>query len=154
MGAEDDAYLGVDEDGTPLTGGSERPSARCRPLGRTDASGGNFEGQQVVPTAVVDEIQRGASRDAFVAGDYPTLPAGATVRSGGYRTTTTACMARGIHGQAIYVDPKAEMVIARFASHPMVRTSTLIRPRCPRIARSRNIDGARGMTACRHGREI
>jgi CubicO group peptidase (beta-lactamase class C family) len=28
-------------------------------------------------------------------------------------------MARGIYGQAIYVDPKAEMVIARFASHPI-----------------------------------
>ncbi len=28
-------------------------------------------------------------------------------------------MARGIHGQAIYVDPAAEMVIARFASHPL-----------------------------------
>ena len=27
--------------------------------------------------------------------------------------------ARGIHGQAIYVDPTAEMVIARFASHPL-----------------------------------
>ncbi len=27
-------------------------------------------------------------------------------------------MARGIHGQAIYIDRKAEMVIARFASHP------------------------------------
>ena len=25
--------------------------------------------------------------------------------------------ARGIHGQALYVDPTAEMVIARFASH-------------------------------------
>ena len=30
-----------------------------------------------------------------------------------------AYMARGIHGQAIYIDPKAEMVIARFGSHPM-----------------------------------
>jgi CubicO group peptidase (beta-lactamase class C family) len=26
---------------------------------------------------------------------------------------------RGVHGQAIYIDPKAEMVIARFASHPV-----------------------------------
>mgnify|MGYP001381286389 CR=1 FL=1 len=26
-------------------------------------------------------------------------------------------MARGIHGQSIYVDPKAEMVIARYGSH-------------------------------------
>jgi CubicO group peptidase (beta-lactamase class C family) len=30
-----------------------------------------------------------------------------------------AYSARGIHGQAIYVDPVAEMVIARFGSHPV-----------------------------------
>jgi CubicO group peptidase (beta-lactamase class C family) len=28
-------------------------------------------------------------------------------------------MARGIHGQSLYIDPKAEMVIARFGSHPI-----------------------------------
>jgi hypothetical protein len=28
-------------------------------------------------------------------------------------------MARGIHGQVIYIDPKAEVVIARYASHPV-----------------------------------
>lgn len=27
-------------------------------------------------------------------------------------------MARGVYGQALYVEPKAEVVIARFASHP------------------------------------
>ena len=30
-----------------------------------------------------------------------------------------AFSARGIHGQAIYVDPVAEVVIARFGSHPI-----------------------------------
>jgi len=30
-----------------------------------------------------------------------------------------AYMARGIYGQSIWVDPKAEMVIVRYASHPM-----------------------------------
>ena len=30
-----------------------------------------------------------------------------------------AYTARGIHGQGIYVDPKAEMVIVRYASHPL-----------------------------------
>jgi CubicO group peptidase (beta-lactamase class C family) len=30
-----------------------------------------------------------------------------------------AFSARGIHGQAIYIDPTAEMVIARFGSHPL-----------------------------------
>ena len=29
-----------------------------------------------------------------------------------------AYMARGVHGQALYIDPKAEMVIARFGSAP------------------------------------
>lgn len=33
--------------------------------------------------------------------------------------------ARGIHGQAIYVDPKAEMVIARFALHPLAANVNL-----------------------------
>lgn len=28
-------------------------------------------------------------------------------------------MAVGIHGQGIYVDPAADMVIARFGSHPV-----------------------------------
>jgi len=30
-----------------------------------------------------------------------------------------AYMARGVHGQGIYIDPKAEMVISRYASHPV-----------------------------------
>ena len=30
-----------------------------------------------------------------------------------------AFMARGVHGQAIYIDPTAQMVIVRFASHPL-----------------------------------
>ncbi|MDO9432878.1 MAG: 6-aminohexanoate hydrolase, partial [Phenylobacterium sp.] len=34
-----------------------------------------------------------------------------------------AYMARGVHGQAIYIDPKAEVVIARFASHPTASNS-------------------------------
>jgi CubicO group peptidase (beta-lactamase class C family) len=33
--------------------------------------------------------------------------------------THGAYMARGIHGQALYIDPTANMVIARYASHPL-----------------------------------
>ena len=29
-----------------------------------------------------------------------------------------AVAARGVHGQTLYIDPKAEMVVVRFASHP------------------------------------
>jgi CubicO group peptidase (beta-lactamase class C family) len=34
-------------------------------------------------------------------------------------------MARGIHGQAVYIDPAAEMVIVRFASHPLAGNTNL-----------------------------
>ncbi|HNT50374.1 MAG TPA: 6-aminohexanoate hydrolase, partial [Cyclobacteriaceae bacterium] len=30
-----------------------------------------------------------------------------------------AFAARGVHGQTIYIDPAAQMVIVRFASHPI-----------------------------------
>ena len=30
---------------------------------------------------------------------------------------------RGVHGQAIYIDPAAEMVIVRLASHPVAANS-------------------------------
>jgi CubicO group peptidase (beta-lactamase class C family) len=28
-------------------------------------------------------------------------------------------MARGVHGQALYIDPKADMLIARYGSRPV-----------------------------------
>jgi CubicO group peptidase (beta-lactamase class C family) len=127
MGAEDDAYLEVDHDGVPLIGSSL--NARLRDLARFGELmrlGGKLNGQQIVPTAVVDEIRRGASREAFVAGNYPTLPGWSYhgfwwVSHDDHGVYT----ARGIHGQAIYVDPKAEMVIARFASHPLAANVNL-----------------------------
>lgn len=36
-----------------------------------------------------------------------------------------AYTARGVHEQAIFIDPKAEMVIVCFASHPEVNNSKI-----------------------------
>jgi CubicO group peptidase (beta-lactamase class C family) len=33
--------------------------------------------------------------------------------------------ASGVHGQTIYVDPTAEMVIVRFASHPQAKNASI-----------------------------
>jgi CubicO group peptidase (beta-lactamase class C family) len=121
IGAEDDAYIEVDSNGVPLTGyalnARLRDLARFGELMRLD---GTFNGQQIVPASVVQQIRRGASREAFVAGGYQTLP-GWSYHDFWWVSHDDhgAYMGRGIHGQAIYVDPKAEMVIARFASHPM-----------------------------------
>jgi CubicO group peptidase (beta-lactamase class C family) len=121
IGAEEDAYLQVDANGTPLAGTSL--NARLRDVARFGEMmrlGGRFNGRQIVPQAVVDEIRRGASREAFVFGNYPTLP-GWSYNDQWWISHDDhgAYTARGIHGQGIYIDPAAEMVIARFASHPL-----------------------------------
>jgi hypothetical protein len=120
LGAEGDAYMALDRIGTPLAAGGL--NTRLRDLARFGEMirlGGEWHGQQVVPAAVVDDIRRGASREAFKSGGYPTLP-GWSYHNQWWVSHDDhgAFMARGIHGQAIYIDPKAEMVIARYASHP------------------------------------
>jgi len=120
LGAEGDAYVWLDRAGVPVAAGGL--NARLRDLARFGEmirQGGRWNGQQVVPAAAIEDIRRGASREAFAFGGYPTLP-GWSYRNQWWISHDEhgAFMARGIHGQAIYIDPEAEMVIARFASHP------------------------------------
>src|SRR4029077_13623869 len=85
-----------------------------------------FNGRQIIPTAVVDDIHRGADKDHFALAGYALLP-GWSYRDMWWVSHNAhgAFTARGIHGQAIYVDPAAEMVLARFASHPLGANSNL-----------------------------
>jgi CubicO group peptidase (beta-lactamase class C family) len=121
MGAEEDACLTVDGIGVPLVGSGL--SARLRDVARFGELmrlGGTLGGQQIVPAAVVQDIRRGASREAFAKAGYATLPGWSYHHYWWVSHDDHGVfMARGIHGQALYVDPRAEMVIARFASHPL-----------------------------------
>lgn len=120
LGAEQDAYMTVDSIGTPFAGGGLntglRDLARFGEMLRTD---GRFHGRQIVPKAVVDDIRRGGDKAAFAQGGYPLLQ-GWSYRNMWWVTHNDhgAFMARGVHGQRLYIDPKAEVVIARYASHP------------------------------------
>jgi CubicO group peptidase (beta-lactamase class C family) len=89
-------------------------------LGEMMRLGGRFNGQQIVPQAVVDDIRRGADPAQFAKAGYATLP-GWSYRNMWWVSHNEhgAFSARGIHGQVIYIDPRAEMVIARFGSHPL-----------------------------------
>ncbi len=125
LGMEQDAYFLVDSAGTEFAGAGLntglRDLARMGELMRRGGRwGGLFGGEQVIPQAVVDDIRRGGDRAAFAPAGYATLP-GWSYRNMWWVTHNEhgAYMARGVHGQAIYVDPTAEMVIARYASHPI-----------------------------------
>jgi CubicO group peptidase (beta-lactamase class C family) len=119
LGAEQDAELMVDSTGTEFAGGGLncclRDLARFGELMRND---GALGGRQVVPLAVIADIRGGADRSHFAQAGYVTLP-GWSYRNMWWVSHNEhgAYCARGIHGQGVYIDPKAEMVIARFASH-------------------------------------
>ena len=121
LGAEQDAYFTVDSVGNEFAGGGLNAGLRdMARFGEMMRLGGRFNGQQIVPEAVVRDITAGGDRNAFPQASYATLP-GWSYRNMWWVSHNEhgAYSARGIHGQAIYIDPKAEMVIARFASHPM-----------------------------------
>ena len=121
LGMEQDAYFSVDSVGTEFAGGGLntglRDLARFGEMMRND---GRANGRQIIPKAAVDDIRSGGDRSAFPAASYPLLP-GWSYRNMWWVSNNAdgAYAARGIHGQTIYIDPKAEMVIARYASFPM-----------------------------------
>ena len=121
LGMEQDAYFTVDSVGNEFAGGGLNAGLRdMARFGEMMRNQGKFNGQQIIPAAVVQDIAKGGDKSAFPQASFPTLP-GWSYRNMWWVSNNEhgAYSARGIHGQAIYIDPKAEMVIARFASHPM-----------------------------------
>jgi CubicO group peptidase (beta-lactamase class C family) len=121
LGAEEDAYIIVDRTGVAACGGGLNLTLRdLSRFGEMMRNGGVFNGQQIVPKAVVDDITNGADRDHFAKANYGTLP-GWSYRNQFWVSHDRfgAYTARGIHGQVCWIAPKAEVVIARFASHPV-----------------------------------
>jgi len=127
MSAEQDGYMTVDAKGTPFAGGGL--SAGMRDLGRIGQlmlNGGQINGQRLFPKEVVENIRAGGDKKAFAKAGYNTL------KGGSYRSMWWifhnkhgAFAARGVHGQTIYVDPTAEMVIVRFASYPTAKNAQI-----------------------------
>jgi CubicO group peptidase (beta-lactamase class C family) len=121
LGMEQDGYFLADSIGVEFAGGGLNLTLRdMARFGEMIRLGGRFNGKQIVPAAAIEDIRRGASKDQFALAGYQTLP-GWSYRDMWWISHNEhgAFTARGIHGQALYIDPKAEMVIARFASHPM-----------------------------------
>ncbi|MET4279526.1 MULTISPECIES: serine hydrolase [unclassified Bradyrhizobium] len=117
LGCEEDGYVAVDPAGMPVAGAglcaSLRDLARFGELMRRE---GEWNGQQLVPAAVVHDIQDG-NQDAkyFYMGLHRSYRSQWWVA----HDELNGFEARGIHGQRLYVAPKAEMVVARFGSHPV-----------------------------------
>lgn len=120
MGAEQDAYYTVDSIGTPFAGGGLNAGLRdLARIGQLMLDGGVINGRRLIPEAAIEKIRNGGDKATFAKAGYSLLT-GWSYRGMWWVTHNEdgAYMARGVHGQAIYIDPKARMVIARFASTP------------------------------------
>ncbi|HEX4846645.1 MAG TPA: serine hydrolase, partial [Novosphingobium sp.] len=126
LGAEHDSNIVLDEAGMSRTTGGLSATARdLARFGEMMRRGGWFNGRQIVPAAVVAKIRQGGSKKDFANAiwDYDTRR-GWSYKSQWWHTHNRngAYMAIGLFGQAIYIDPAAEMVVVRFMSGPVAST--------------------------------
>lgn len=121
LGMEQDADFLTDSTGMPFAGGGLNPVLRdMARFGETMRCDGYGNGGQNIACAAVSAIKAGGSKAAFAPAGYQWLRDGSYTRQWWIMPGNNgAFSARGIHGQAIYVDPVAEVVIARFGSHPI-----------------------------------
>ena len=123
LGAEADAHVTIDKLGAARAAGGI--CVVLRDLGRFGEMVRNFGragGKQIVPRWWIEDILNNGDRRAWLA--QPT--AAKFLPNGRYRSqwymignASGAHCAVGIHGQWIYIDPAAEMVIAKLSSQPL-----------------------------------
>ena len=121
MGAEQDAYFTVDSTGTPFAGGGLNTGLRdLARFGELMRNEGRVGSMQIIPATVIADIRRGGDTVKFAKAGYKQLP-GWSYRNMWWvsHNANGAFAARGVHGQTVYIDPAAQMVIARYASHPV-----------------------------------
>jgi len=123
MGAETDAYITTDKAGSPrCTGGlcaTVRDFAR---LGQLVLEGGARNGHAVVPAAWIEDIVGGGGASAWREGEWGQVftPIGKEMRyrAGWYIVDDDPkpLFAMGIHGQTLFIDRAAGLVIAKQSS--------------------------------------
>lgn len=121
LGTDREAFYTVDSIGTPFAGGGFNATLRdMARLGQMMLDEGQVNGEQIVPPAAIESIRHGGKKETFARADYKMLP-GWSYGSLWWISNDDhgAYAARGVHGQTIWIDPKADMVIVRFASNPV-----------------------------------
>ena len=121
LGMEEDAYVLVDSLGTPLQGAGLNATARdLARFGEMLRLGGEFNGKRVLDKTVIDDLRKGGDREKFKAGGM-AFRAGYSYHNQWWilHNADGAFEASGVNGQMVHVNPAAEMVVVKLASHPV-----------------------------------
>jgi CubicO group peptidase (beta-lactamase class C family) len=152
MGAERSAYITVDRLGAPRCAGGFCATARdLARVGQMLVEGGFAAGRQVVPEAWIDDIVAGGDASAWARGDFTGYFPGAPMR---YRSqwyvldgAPPLLFGLGVHGQNLFVDREAGLVIAKLSSQPVALDTGAIAVTLRAVAALR--DALAGATAAR-----
>ena len=128
LGTHIDGYYQIDGAGIAFAGGGFSANMRDMAMfGEMIRQKGKFNKQQILPASLIEDIMNGGSQEAFNQSVYAKSLNNWSYRNMWWITHNEhgALAARGVHGQTIYIDPKAEMVIVRFASHPEAKNSKI-----------------------------
>ena len=123
LGAEADAHVTVDRLGAARAAGGICVTLRdLARFGEMVRNFGRANDRQIAPRSWIEDILTNGDQRAWLA----TGTAAKFLPNGRYRSqwyvignASGAYCAIGIHGQWLYVDPKAEMVIAKLSSQPL-----------------------------------
>jgi CubicO group peptidase (beta-lactamase class C family) len=121
LGARQDAWITVDAAGAARSGGGFCMTLRdLARVGEMMRSGGVANGRRIVSQEWVRDTVTGVPARAWSTGKLAEWLPGGSYRNKWYQTgdESNAFFALGIHGQMLYVDPGAEMVVAKFSSQP------------------------------------
>lgn len=118
MGAETDAFILKDRQGTQLAGAGVNSTLRdLARLGELVRLEGRFNGKQILQPGTVAGIRKGGDRAAFAAGGHAR-------RGYSYHNfwwvshdASGSFEAKGLNGQHIHVNPANELVIVKLSSN-------------------------------------
>lgn len=122
--AERDAYITIDRLGAPRCAGGFCAGPRdMAKVGRLFVTRGRTGDAQVVPASWIDDIVQFDGRLAWRGGDFNALFDNADMhyRSQWYvmRGRRPLVFGLGVFGQNVFVDPEADLVIAKCSSQPL-----------------------------------
>ena len=123
LGAQGDACITLDHQGAPRSaGGICATLSDLARVGQAIADGGRTRaGDQVLPAAWIEDLRHGGDREAWKRGELAYLFPRGNYRNQWYQLGDPdgAICAIGIHGQYLYVNPRRNVVICRFACQPL-----------------------------------
>ena len=121
LGSERDGSYSIDRTGAEFAAGGLQLTLRdLARFGEALRCDGFWNNQQIIPASFIDEVRRGGDRAMFSESRFAAAMPGGSYHNSFYimHDEVGGYMASGRYGQRLYISPKADLVIAHFASAP------------------------------------